>query len=543
MRLLFRTFVAQFAAGETVTSDLQMRRAAAGLVATVITPGLLLLLEVFPDYQSAVVRVHAHRAPPGLIDDRLEWVVLMLCAYSMATVGLVATFAWDALAFDRRDASVLGPLPIAGRTIITAKLAALAALLLGTAAAVNGLNAFVFAFETSDLLGARALVAHGVGILVATMGAATMVFASIVTLRCVLALWGNARSAAIAGSLLQGGFVLALLYFVAVTPFVASQGVRFAISQAATDRLPWTWFVGLFEAVRQSPRREWPEFATLFHRAALSLAISIGAALGASILAFRRQMAAALTPSARPGRLGHARAIRALARLVAGRDRSAAAIADFVLLTIARNRSQQGYVAMNVAVGAAWAMIGVARGRDAAAAIRAAPLLVAFWAIVGLRAAFFVPSELPAAWVFRVHARDGMRPLVAGVRASIVAFVLPPTAIAAWIVGGGTFAVSAAAIVVVLATASVLTIDFVPFTRPYVPGHARLKTRWPLYAIASAATAYALPHLPLWALVGGAGVLYALGDYRGRRWTVEPSADLFDDSTITVLDLVGARGV
>src|SRR5581483_10015154 len=166
MRLLFRTFVAQFAAGETVTSDLQMRRAAAGLVATVITPGLLLLLEVFPDYQSAVVRVHAHRAPPGLIDDRLEWVVLMLCAYSMATVGLVATFAWDALAFDRRDASVLGPLPIAGRTIITAKLAALAALLLGTAAAVNGLNAFVFAFETSDLLGARALVAHGVGILV-----------------------------------------------------------------------------------------------------------------------------------------------------------------------------------------------------------------------------------------------------------------------------------------------------------------------------------------------------------------------------------------
>ena len=92
-------------------------------------------------------------------------------------------------------------------------------------------------------------------------------------------------------------------------------------------------------------------------------------------------------------------------------------------------------------------------------------------------------------------------------------------------------------------TMVVLTIDFVPFTRPYEPGHAKLKTRWPLYAIASALTAYALPHLPLWALVSTAVVLYVAGDYRSRRWTTEPSDDLFDDSTITVLDLVGARGV
>jgi len=56
-------------------------------------------------------------------------------------MGVIAAFTWDALGFDRRDAMVLGPLPVGGATIISAKLTALAALLLSGAALVNAMTA------------------------------------------------------------------------------------------------------------------------------------------------------------------------------------------------------------------------------------------------------------------------------------------------------------------------------------------------------------------------------------------------------------------
>jgi hypothetical protein len=97
--------------------------------------------------------------------------------------------------------------------------------------------------------------------------------------------------------------------------------------------------------------------------------------------------------------------------------------------------------------------------------------------------------------------------------------------------------VGAAAMVV---EAMVLTIEFVPFTRPYQPGHARLKTRWPLYLVGSW-TATFLPARfasqalsdPL-AMFEIAGTLIAIalaleyvGRLRATRWQIE-AAEPFD---------------
>ncbi len=106
---LFKSFFEQLFTSESVTSDDHLRTAIVGVLAFVITPGVVLLLEVFPEYQSAVIRVKVLHAPTALIDDLLEWIVLILVTYSMVTVGLVATAVWDALTFDRRDAMMLGP--------------------------------------------------------------------------------------------------------------------------------------------------------------------------------------------------------------------------------------------------------------------------------------------------------------------------------------------------------------------------------------------------------------------------------------------------
>ncbi|HLY67595.1 MAG TPA: hypothetical protein VKU60_18805, partial [Chloroflexota bacterium] len=75
-------------------------------------------------------------APPALIQFVLQK-VLSFVAGTMLIVGLVTVVSWDAVFPDRRDAMVLGPLPVQPRTILAAKLAASGALLGIAVAALN----------------------------------------------------------------------------------------------------------------------------------------------------------------------------------------------------------------------------------------------------------------------------------------------------------------------------------------------------------------------------------------------------------------------
>jgi len=100
-----------------------------------------------------------------------------------------------------------------------------------------------------------------------------------------------------------------------------------------------------------------------------------------------------------------------------------------------------------------------------------------------------------------------------------VALVGPPVVIAA--LAGGALAggwpgavrhvVFVLLLVLSLADFVVLTIDHVPFTRPYRPGHAKLKTRWPLYALGAYGFSSGLAALELaaWDQRAGSAVLLA----------------------------------
>jgi hypothetical protein len=96
-----------------------------------------------------------------------------------------------------------------------------------------------------------------------------------------------------------------------------------------------------------------------------------------------------------------------------------------------------------------------------------------------------------------------------------------------------------------------VTVPFVPFTRTYEPGHAKLKTRWPLYAIAVYVFAFLLVRIEqayrsdpialailLLCLAGVAGALDIAGQVRARRRSLEPSDEFADDEgRIAVLDI------
>src|SRR2546428_5532553 len=141
----------------------------------------------------------------------------------------------------------------------------------------------------------------------------------------------------------------------------------------------------------------------------------------------------------------------------------------------------------------------------------------------------------------------------------MIAIVLPPTLVVAavvttplagWVLAAWhTVFVMLTAIVIVEAVA--LTVDFVPFTRAYEPGHAKLKTRWWLYGLGVYVCAWWPARLELSVIDRGpasVAVLAALasaiaafelaGHRRAGVWRVqapEYSADPF--ATITVLDL------
>jgi len=497
--VLVRTFFAQFFASENVSSDMRLRESMVFVLAFVITPCVFLIVSIFPQYQLLTLPVSRRwlnlasaimfaEVRFRMAEDMLEWLAAVLVGYAMVAAGLVAVFVWESLTFDRRDAMVLGPLPIRPRTLMVSKLAALALFLIGAAIGLNLLNASVFALTMS--VHVADFPFNLISILFVTTAAASFVFALIVAIRSLVALAGGARFSAVLGSALQFVFVAALMVF--LTSVLAPPARPGLLRIPNTMSPPVTWFVALFEVVRRSPRGSWDEFVVLARYAMIAVPTTIAVAIAASIAAHRRQMQLALT-TAGTSDFRRARISRAIARLLLPGDRLARAASDFILTTIARNPAQRLPVAINAALGLGMIVISLSRARDdATASLMAMPLIAAFWLSIGMRASFFIPSQLPAAWTWFINAPDRLTSYRAAMRASIVGVVVPIAVFLAAAVGGWRHAGVTLAFVVAFAAFVALTIDFIPFTRPYRPGHARLRRRWPLYLVGAYGLTYGL---------------------------------------------------
>ena len=140
------------------------------------------------------------------------------------------------------------------------------------------------------------------------------------------------------------------------------------------------------------------------------------------------------------------------------------------------------------------------------------------------------------------------------------ALLVPPTLLLAIAVTAPLLGVRVAAwhaafvalMVVALIELVALTIDALPFTHPYRPGHAKLKSRWPLYLLGLFAFAYWPVRAELSALGGGeasllawpaaAAVAFHLAGRRfARRWSIEPSEDFGEDEdSVTILAISAA---
>jgi len=565
MRVLVRAFFEQFFAGDESASDAQRRQTIFYTAAFLLAPGVFLMMELFPSFEWALIQARVGRGPAGYIDDLRAWIAFLFTTYSMTASGLVTVFAWDALTFGRRDAMVLGPLPLQQRTLLAAKLAALGALLLAGSLPITITNAAMFAMETADPAGIIGLFRYFIAIFLATFGAAFFGFALVVCARGAISLAGGSRFASRCGPPLQFVCIVCLLSLVIFCPFVLN--VRFQ-SAGFTNAMPSAWFVGVFEQLRGSRRAfdaQFP-FMMLARRATAWTPIVAAAASAFSVVEFRRQMRFSLAPPALPGILEGAPIGRRLARLIAGGNHAAAATADFILLTLARHRARMAPIASDAAVAVAIVIAGLSSNTpnvDALVRPRTAvlwmPLVVGYWMTIGLRRSFFAPSEPAGEWTFRVNGTsNGVWPAV---RAAMIAFlVLRTLALSALLVPligwrlASWHAVVVVVLMVLLAEIAALGVNHVPFTRRAAPAPAAA-ARWTLCIAGMFAFAY-LPvriellfgiSAPTLVMVGAAVAATVVLELSGRRRSAtrrEPPPDDVGEmevSELAVLSLTGGR--
>lgn len=403
-----------------------------------------------------------------------------------------------------------------------------------------------------------------VGQVVASLAAGLFAFATLLTLRGLLVTIAGARAAARVAIVLQLVTVMALFQTFMFLPGLLPAAMRALQDPAVAVWAPPAWFMGLY-AVFAGPRAD--QLTPLAPLALAAVVASIAGAAAVYLLPARwnaRRVMEAVAPRRRWQPLSGL--VQWTSRLLWTTGQRA--IFVFILASIGRSRRHLMTLATWLGLGVALAGTRLlsAKVRGVALALDqpfdyllAMPLAVTFFLVLGVRAAFAVPTDLGANWLFRVAGpRHVARHASAARLACVVIAVAPVTAallVAGSILWGGATAARVALmhaasglLLVVLALA---THTSVPFTRAHAFSPDALKTALPLGLVVLHLFAFRLDDIQRWALtvaygpvwyaaalIAAAAVIVGVG--RGTSGRAPTAFDAPHDGAVT-LSLSEAR--
>ena len=484
--------------------------AAGGLVwllAALATPGVMMSGQQYYFY------AHARTFSP----DRLDRIMFVSQAFhvdfAMAMAGLVTMLVWTSLTPDRRDAFVLGPLPIAAGEQARARLLALLQFFAMFAVAVALPTAVVFTFVTVGDAGVREVAARMMGHASATLLGAGFVFFVLVGLQLLLAIILRPRAVAAATLPLQVAALLGLIGAVSFTGRLADAllGPE-PLASAWVAWNPAAWFVGVYRWLAGDSRAI---FAELAARGVLAFGGIVAIVLVAYPFAYRRCLANALAGPGSRARWTDAAMrlwLRCLGPLLpTPLERGLAA---FIAATITRSHTHRFLIASYVAVAVAFALplaghlLGPADGGAAQYAWFSVPLGLLWWTAAAVRVSMMLPVEPRSNWAFQLtEPVDKARTLSTAVTVIHGATTVPLAVafgVASGLAGGPVLGVTVVALVLAvglaLAEGLTLTLRTVPCTCTYRPGQLRLRVLWPVYVLAWIGLSYVMPNVALWAL-------------------------------------------
>ncbi len=418
-------------------------------------------------------------APPAVHDAIVLRDRALIVAFAMLATAFLAVLSWDRLRLDARDLRVLGPLPLARRTLAVCKALAVLQFLGLFALAVNLFTATVIPVLTprgGPVSIARHLLAHWTAVAAASLCTAFL----------AIALSGVARSRAVQ--------TLLLVLLVQAVFFLPSFAGALGKGELAALLLPPAWFVGLYAALAGDP--------IPFAHGQLSLvavAALVACFAGLVVTCARSVSETALSPSG-GSRSGGARTglvARVLNRGLTGGPASRA-VFWFVLQTVTRSAPHR--LRLSAWCGAGLALSGApllvcsaAAGASPAAWVEAwvrVSFVMMLFVLLGLWSAFAVPASLDANSVFRMSAERDAAACHAGTRRAAAVMALAPTALALWPIASAASVWVLLGHLVFCAAWAVLSVELlfgrlpkIPFTCAYDPGGSNLRVHWASYAL------------------------------------------------------------
>ena len=427
----------------------------------------------------------------AIIEHAIQVDRMFFLLYGVLVAALVAAATWEALLPNRAEQEIVGSLPVRPRTLTAARLAATIYVTFIASVTVN-LPAAAFlavAAPSHPALGFFPIVfiAH----LVSTVGASLFIFVLLLVLRALITLCFGAHTSDRLATLLQlvtiAGLAEVFFFIPGVIPALVD---RLAVGDRAVLLIPpmpfaalYAWLVGL----------NYPSllFGALLAPISLiaSFAIVIPIYLCPAGLLARRALES--QPDRRFG-LGSTLARAAVVALPS--SPAVRSITTFTVTTLLRSRRHRlivsAYLGLALAIGTLSVIAGGLRGtlvfNHPAVSLLALPLVTMFFATLGLRAAFAVPSDPDANWAFRLSQPPVMSVLDATLICLLLLAIVPiatVTALGALALGWTRHAAVVTATLdilcgLALAESTLRDCRAVPFTCARSGDVESLKSRW-----------------------------------------------------------------
>ena len=553
-RLLSRDSIRRLLDSVLVARDADPMLFALWFMALAMTPPLLVAAPKFVQY------AFLKKAPAALVLQIATAERAFFILYGMLATALLAALTWDALFPDRQDQEIVGALPVRPRTLAAARLAAALAVGTAFAAAVSLPAAVIYsaASSTHPLIGSfpRVLAAH----ITATMMACACTFLGLMSLRAIVVICAGERVADRLALVLQFVTIVMLVETFLFLPSVLPNIIKAMLQDHGSYAwAPPVWFTALFlwMAERNSVLGG-HVFTALSVTATVTVLVFIVSLVPAAWLGRR-----VLEVRSRDRATGLATLARSIA-LPWVRGPVVRSLFIFGVASLVRSRRHTiqlaTYFGMAIAVGILKILPPLLslRGHLVLDAPRAytigLPLVLMFFAVFGLRAAFTIPTELDANWVFRLI-QPTVRESVRASRWLIVMLGVAPISIA-WQLFTLTMWPSQTALgagALVLVTGVLLTElalsnwTKVPFASAHEPATETLKSRAAWYTAALLMYQFILSELQFRALQSwrttmthlSVGVVLVIAIRTWRAHTLRSRTPTFDviSSETTTLNL------
>ncbi|MEP7351731.1 MAG: hypothetical protein ABI824_00725 [Acidobacteriota bacterium] len=412
-----------------------------------------------------------------------------LLSTTMLVVGLFAVLSWESMFPDRRDVLVLAPLPIHAATLFLAKVAAVATTLSLTVAAFHGFAGLIWPLvlhpPDSGWLG---VIRSFAGYWITMLSAGTFVLCCLLCVQGLAALLPRQQFLRASSMLQLAAFCLLLGVYFLQPSMLTPEALTAPQNQWQLAWLPSYWFLGLFQILNGSPHSA---LNPLAWRAIVGLAIAVFGAGVAFVLSYLRTLRKIIeqpdiTPGARGGpwlpRFGNS-PITALVQFnirTLVRSRQHRLILSFfwglaftvVILYIKTPLVQK--TLLNAASTNPW--------RQVNAPLLVCSIVMMWFAVIGTRVVFAMPTELRANWIFRVTNLNSLSDYLKSVRRSLFSLAVVPV----WMIWATVLLwlwpwQQAARHLIVLGLLGTILVEFclhgfhkLPFTCSYLPGKANV---------------------------------------------------------------------